>query len=106
MNGIRSGLQPVISGIPQGSVLGPVLSNIFINDLHEGMEYTLSKFADGTKLDGTVDLLMSQKALQKDASWTRPTNLAYCLTFNKALLFQVLHLDCGYLQRYELGKSS
>jgi len=46
-----------MSGVLQGSVLGPILFNTFISYIDSGIEFIISKYVDDTNLSGAADLL-------------------------------------------------
>ena len=81
LNGSRSTWEHVLSGVPQGSVLGPVLFLIFINDLGNGLESLLSVFADDTKLysrikDGTCGAAL-QRSIDKLNEWAHKWQMSF-----------------------------
>lgn len=63
VNGSMSKWRPVTRGVSKGSVLGPVLFNIFVGDMNSEIECPLSKFADNTKQSGTFDTLQGRDAI-------------------------------------------
>ena len=66
ISGSVSGWWPVMSNVPQGSVLGLVLFIIFISDIDDVIKCTLRKFADDTKLSSAVNTLEVRKAIYRD----------------------------------------
>ena len=66
LNGKHSDWVYVTSGIPQGSVLGPTLFTIYINDLPDSINSLTRLFADDTKLFSTVNNIDDHNSLQND----------------------------------------
>ena len=66
VDGEVSNWKSVLSGVPQGSVLGPILFLIYINDLDDSITSNILKFADDTKLFRKVNTDGDKQHLQND----------------------------------------
>jgi hypothetical protein len=83
VNNESSELKPVLSGVPQGSVLGPVLFILYINDPPDNLNSVCKIFADDTKIYSHT---MNSKVLQNDllslfewsAEWQLHFNISKC----------------------------
>jgi ribonucleases P/MRP protein subunit RPP40 len=86
LNGEASEWVDVESGVPQGSVLGPVLFIVYINDMDERILNNLWKFADDTKMVGRVRTKEELDRFREDLNrlsewadeWKMPFNIAKC----------------------------
>ena len=91
INGVMSGWRHIISGVPQGSVLGPILFLIFINDLDYGIKSWILKFADDTKIfsriRGPDDCLKLQQDVDRLLSWAEEWQMAF--NFKKCKVMRI-----------------
>ena len=86
LDGQASDQVPVLSGVPQGSVLGPVLFLIFINDLPDNIRSSVRLFADDCVLYRNIHSLQDCLTLHEDltslgqweADWQMKFNVSKC----------------------------
>ena len=93
LNGKESGWADVLSGVPQGSVLGPILFLIYINDIDGAIDscvMLMKKFADDTKCASVTDNLLQCENFQKQLDglsswadiWQTSFNLDKCVVMH------------------------
>ena len=93
----------VTSGVPQGSVLGPILFVIYINDLPENVNSSVKMFADDTKLYRHITTEDDREELQKDLDKLQKWSETWLLRFNasKCKRMHMGHSNDGL--NYHLG---
>ena len=72
----------VTSGVPQGSVLGPVMFGIFVNDLVDGIGSYINLFADDTKIMSKVNSIEDCRKLQEDLDRVERWGRKWQMEFN------------------------
>ena len=81
MDGYSSEESPVLSGVPQGSVLGPVLFLIFINDIADSLSSFVRLFADDCLLYREIktkeDQMLLQNDLDKLTEWSKTWGMEF-----------------------------
>ena len=86
LNGHCSNWSSVLAGVPQGSILGPLLFLIYINDLPEALQPSVKHFSDGTSLFSTVyGPNMSPDQLDKDLKKISDCTNKWKMIFNPDL---------------------
>ena len=80
INGVQSQPAKVTSGVPQGTVLGPVLFIIYLNDLESCIKHSVtSSFADDTRLKKSINSSKDTELLQEDLNssvrWSDEANM-------------------------------
>ena len=92
-NGTQSSPVTVISGVPQGTILGPLMFILYINDIGLKITSGLRLFADDSILYGVVNDINSAEVLQSDldklAVWSEKWQMAF--NAGKCFLLRVTH---------------
>ena len=91
INGETSAWCDVLSGVPQGSVLGPLLFNIYVNDMPTQVSSSVLQFADDLKMFRVIDNAQDFQLLQNDINKLVDWANKWQLKFNISKCY-ILHL--------------
>ena len=90
--GSVSSWAPVASGVPQGSVLGPLLFNLFISDISKNLSATSLLFADDTLIYRPIKTPADEQSLQSDLSMLNQWSTENGMRINKEKS-KVMHMS-------------
>ena len=88
---VRSSEVPATSGVPQGSVLGPLLFLLYVNDLPQNIQTQVMLFANDTAVHLTVNSQENANTLQADLDTLQEWELTWDMAFNPDKC-QVMHI--------------
>ena len=81
VNGVKSDWASVLSGVPQGTVLGPLLFSLYINDISSDIESEIRRFADDCvcyrEIKDEEDTMKLQRAIYRLGSWARKWGMRF-----------------------------
>ena len=83
IRGVSSCWRDVRSGVPQGSVMGPTLFLVYINDLLDGLNSEGKLFADDAKIYRRIKDIADNEQLQEDLNTLQEWNMKWLLKFNR-----------------------
>jgi hypothetical protein len=92
VDGEKSDVAPVTSGVPQGSVLGPILFLAYINDMPECVRSHCRLFADDSIIYGNVNCIEDAEELQKDLNALQKWESDWGMSFNPTKC-NILHVS-------------
>ena len=115
VDGDMSQLNPVISGVPQGTVLGPILFLIYINDISDNIDSTVRLFADDCLVYREIKSVEDCQILQRDLdtiynwsqTWLMDFNVSKCYFMSVTLARNKIDvnysMDGKYLSRTKVN---
>ena len=105
VNGQFSSWSEVVSGVPQGSVLGPLLFLLYVNDLPDQIKTNIRMFADDTKIWSQVSCPGDTVKLQEDLDMLGEWSKQWLLNFNPQKC-KLMHLQHNIDTKYHITQDN